>query len=319
MPEDVFMFICDTISIEFFHTPIDFSGVHSGKCGRHFDFIASTECGGARVYWNAGESGLYDFMYQVSGKLLQTLSPLRVREFLQLLRGYGCKATRFDVAIDDYGKTISFDQVREALDQGNLKYFLSGSDVSGWGKNTGDCIYFGSRQSDKFGRYYNKFVESDGEIDAYRWEAEFKGADADMVFCKLADFEGSDSAWLAEVSSIGIGIFDFIDRSADKNVSRCPRLAWWDEFVSRFPGHVRYRTHRVVTTIQRTKEWFGRSVSVAIATVRESMGNYDFYNWLNAEIAKGYSRMGSKHYKRVEKYQFIYRTPYKHDFVTTSP
>lgn len=317
MSEDVFQMICDTISTEFFNTPIDFGGVHPGRCGRHFDFIASTECNGARAYWNVGESGLYDFMYQVSGKLLQTLSPSRVREFLQLLRGYGCKATRFDVANDDYGKTISPDQVLEAASQKNLKHFRKGRQVSGWGDDAGWCIYFGSRESDRFGRYYDKSVESNGAIDAYRWEAEFKGAHADMIFCRLADFEGTDSEWVGELSSAGIGIFDFIDRSADSNISRCPRLPWWDEFVKRFPGHVRYRVHRVVTTIQKTRQWAERSVSVAIATVREAMGNYDFNNWWNATLSKGSLRMSSKHYKRVEKYQAVRRSPQRDKFVTT--
>jgi hypothetical protein len=33
------------------------------------------------------------------------------------------------------------------------------------------------------------------------------------------------------------------------------------------------------------------------------MGRYDFYNWLESEIAKGHSRMNARDYNKVENYQ----------------
>lgn len=288
---------------EFFSTSLDYSSCSPIKVGRLFQNHVTTPCCSGVFNFNVNESGSYDAMLEFRGALLRTLHPEGLRELCQLLHGYDFRCTRLDPCIDDYDKVLDFALVDEALDAKNVKYFPAGNSVNGWGNDAGRTRYFGTRSSSRHGRLYDKFVESRGEMDCYRLEAELKASHAAVAFSNLSVADCGLADWVGMISSVCLGVFDFVDRTADEKIERCPRLSWWEKFCSYFPGHVRYRVHKPTTTIQKTREWFGRSVSKSLATVREAMGNYDFCNWLDSEIAKGRARMTCRDYKKVEAYQ----------------
>lgn len=288
----------------FFCTTLDYASSHPVKCGRLFQNHVTTECGSGVFNYNVRENGSFDSMIEFRGGLLKTLHPAQLRELLQLLLGYGFRCTRIDLCIDDYDKVLDFGVVQEALRAGNIKYFRSGTSISGWGDDSGATIYFGKRGSDRCGRLYDKSIESGGEMDCYRLEAELKGNQAVVAFSNLSLSTLELADWVGLVSSVCLGVFDFVDRSFDEKVERCPRLTWWEKFCNYFPGHVRYRVHRHDNTVQQTREWFGRSVVVALATIKEAVGHYDFNKWLASMMSDGLGRMSSRHWKRVETYQY---------------
>lgn len=288
---------------EFFSTSLDYSCCSPIKVGRLFQNHVTTPCGSGVFNFNISESGSYDAMLEFRGALLRTLHPERLREFCQLLHGYEFRCTRLDPCIDDYDKVLDFALVDEALAVKNVKYFDGGNSVTGWGDDAGRTRYFGKRGSSRYGRLYDKSVESRGEMDCYRLEAELKASHAAVAFSNLSVADCGLADWVGMISSVCLGVFDFIDRTADKKIERCPRLSWWEKFCSYFPGHVRYRVHKPTTTIQKTREWFGRSVAKSLATVREAMGKHHFYRWLNSQMNKGYARMNDRDYKKVERYQ----------------
>jgi hypothetical protein len=64
------------------------------------------------------------------------------------------------------------------------------------------------------------------------------------------------------------GAIDFIDRAAgDANLSRCPRLGWWQKLLDVL-GRARHVVNRVVPPLQQSVEWFKRSVAPVLSVIR---------------------------------------------------
>ena len=104
------------------------------------------------------------------------------------------RATRFDVALDDYDKSIGYAELSSAVHERNYSGFRGGRNIEGFDSKVrgsfGWTFYFGSPQSDKVLRVYDKSIESGGDIDAYRWEAQFRAEYAHAAFCAYVDSEG---------------------------------------------------------------------------------------------------------------------------------
>jgi DNA relaxase NicK len=221
---------------------------------------------------------------------------------MRILKVQGGRASRLDIAIDDYSKSITGELFGEALREGNFKYYDVSSYTAYQNGNGGWTYTMGSRQSDRYVRYYNKGVESEGRIDSYRLEVELKGGQALGVFDELCECVGADDM-LVKAAGYCIGAIELVDRGADVNISRCPRLSWWDEFCCRVGTAIRYKVESLPSTIFRSMEWISRSVTTTIATIFEAMGADLGRMWLDREISKGATRLDSRHWARVETYQ----------------
>jgi len=86
-----------------------------------------------------------------------------------------------------------------------------------------------------------------GEVDAIRWELQLRGDRAKDAVVSLAleahikaggdvglrdaggaELAGDMGEWAAQQL---VRFVDFRDRSADSNITRCPRLRWWTALV----------------------------------------------------------------------------------------
>jgi hypothetical protein len=206
------------------------------------------------------------------------LGSVPARDVWRTVRGldheWGFKATRFDVALDDFKKSVSYEQVVDAIKVRNYSRFRNAS----WQENNdkkfpGWTVYMGSKDSDRRVRYYNKFSESKGRVNAYRWEVQLRNSLAYAAFKDYAAippelFEEFAPTYLGAVVA---GSVEFVDRRPEVRTSRLERLPWWNELVERF-GRVRHKRPQVVKTLQRSIKWIERQVAPTLVVLEQALG-----------------------------------------------
>lgn len=271
------------------------------KMGCWWDGGSLSSQRGCRCYWNNPHLGLPGkLLFVIPAKALKTQTQVDNRIFLQcLFEEHKGRFTRFDIALDDYEKELDFDDIEAAIE-----------DEAYWGCNsadmrksykrgtlkTGKTAYFGSSQSDKMVRIYDKSVESKGEIDAIRMEVQFRDEYAEIVgahWLRLCDEPSQVVAdWMA---SIVMGCLDFRYRES-KNRDRCPQLGWWASFCERVAvAGKRVSKARRVPCLVRSMDALNRQWASMLAVIGKALGDDVFLGWLAQLLDEGEGRLGSRH------------------------
>ena len=214
------------------------------------------------------------------------------------LRAKGFKATRVDCATSDLMNRLKYDDIIEAVDTGNCKGFSIKSDQKGFKKTSGAnnrnwSTDLGSRGSDAMTRIYHK--DSNGYV---RIEREYHDTRANAVFQSLANIyeissierETMLTTLFGLVRSYSIEGIDFIKRTS-KNLSRCLRLEWWDNFVKACDVEpIRIPTEKVIPTIEKSIAHLEKQYRATFAMILQ----YDpvnFYSWFRKFVSEGRERM----------------------------
>jgi hypothetical protein len=251
-------------------------------------------------------SGLGHAFISFTGRVLSQISARDIWRLTQgLVHCYNYKHTRFDPAIDDYSKSISFEQVDAALSGGNYTGFKKAYALRNYndkGKIDGFTCSFGSRDSLFYGRFYDKGAQTKGEIDAYRLEGEFKDELAQRV---VRDWLAIDPERFEEdsprvLAAMVVGRISFIERTEDKNVSRAEMLPWWKEFVEMVGARIRHSIAATQTSFERKKNWITRSVAPTLTMFLEIMGIRGFEQYINSEVIAAAERFKDYHRKFIE-------------------
>lgn len=185
-----------------------------------------------------------DCIVKIPGEALASVEREIHLKVIVMIYEWGFKATRIDLAIDDYEKALSQDIARKLHDQKYLKKIKTGRKVENLNPKDGWTYSFGSRDSDKYIRIYDKEAESKGEINAIRYELECKGKLAHGIFTELyaiaAKIDGkipnSDLIYYQfepKLVSLAIGAIDF--REPDENEKyyyKRKRVAEWEQFIN---------------------------------------------------------------------------------------
>lgn len=145
------------------------------------------------------------------------------RKLFRILDERNCEITRLDLAYDDYTKTFRPKDFMVFMSEERITTEFRVWSYIASARNNGDTFYLGKRGRDRFLRIYDKAYESDGKIDAIRYEFELKKDWArvvqnhvinDKVFC-FADL--LDSMFTIKEDWGFNGEYDtFIDRNGDK-------------------------------------------------------------------------------------------------------
>ena len=228
----------------------------------------------------------------ISGKACSSVPLDLLLRFLEVVGHANADlvCSRIDVCLDDYGKRLTFDNLCAALDAGNMSGFRKGDSVKNHDRSGGWTVYLGSRQSEHFVRIYNKSAESKKRIDAVRWESEFKGGKADSIFRKLVSCK-TVVASLANLEMLIFGDFDFIHK-VDRNIERCDRLDWWDEFLLWVGfGRCKILTNKPVTSIESRVLWIKKQVEKSLALLSCALGLDDFQSFVDERVASGLRRL----------------------------
>ena len=214
-------------------------------------------------------------------------------EWLALLRGLaavaGWRCTRVDVAWDDHERIIAPWQVAEWAER---KAFIG---YRVWehraprkwdGERLGDQVNFGRRGEDgggEFLRIYDKRLESEGVIDAVRWEVEFSKAHADRVGQSLARCETVEAFAALMGMCVGASIEFRIYEGTHGHRMRGERPEFWERIVERL-GKVKMRIKRAKRSLEQTKEWIELSVASSLRMVQDAIGEEDCWAWLGQVV-----------------------------------
>jgi DNA relaxase NicK len=207
---------------------------------------------------------------------------------------FGLTCSRIDIAVDDYSKELQYSDINQALIDGDYTGFRTGkTTVNYGGKFQGFTVNLGSRDSEKYIRFYDKFSESHGRLDCYRWEVEFKGELANKLFAVILAYPPHKKKYQQELINIAVSCIDFVEQT-NKNVTRNQRLGWWDAWLSRVcTENIRLRVPRIKTAISAKKNWIERSVSKALLMVQRSIGVERLEHFLLQIMSNAASRITS--------------------------
>lgn len=230
----------------------------------------------ARVLWSEGRP---EVAVNLPGDACEMLG---VEGVLALVRELGLKLTRLDVAWDT--DLLTPDMVREAHQRGDCVSF---SKYHKWMQDPdGSTFYIGKRGSDpdvRLLRVYDRRGPT-------RVELEMHGKRAQMLWAVLDGAELAD--WSAGCLAYLVDFVDFRDREADKNVGRCPRLSWWEDF-SEGAGRLALPLPRKAPTLDGTREWLESQVAPALSLVADSVP--DATAWLKSVLSDGRTRRKPHH------------------------
>lgn len=256
-----------------------------------------------------------DYMYRLnlSGqgcREFEVFSRLNWSQLFLILKDFlKGKATRLDLAIDDFGKRFSVDLLRRTFLDGrcvtrlsemsdNQKYKTSDLTM------TMDSVYFGSMSSRVSINFYDKKMEresNDKEVTVDSWtrtELRLKRDYADDAIDLLLMPDAS-------AGKVAIGILKdkirFVKGGKDSNKRRRDNIQWWDRFIKDIKP-LKLSLKAPDKTIEKSKQWVEHSVAPTIATLRLAMGDEEFEEFLRDLISDGESRLNANHRHMINQY-----------------
>ncbi len=252
----------------------------------------------------------------IPGSAIDLLPPDGQRELVQeLMLRFHLRASRFDIAFDDYKRNIEVSALFEHYQEGAVVGFRRvdryiGQKTPGKKGKINDGITFGVRGSSGSGKYlriYDKGLESEGKENCIRWELELTGSCAFEVCSKVLMCQNV-AAYGGLLGAVMAGIIDFRVRACGagqkKNASRRERMDWWARMVEILGGEeIRVRGKVPEATIERTASWVRRQVSGSLAAVRQALGPEEFDEWLEAVLYLGEMKMSHRHVGAVNHYK----------------
>lgn len=227
----------------------------------------------------------------VAGSALAGLTVAARFALLMQFCDWSAKFTRLDVAIDERGG-MAFDLIglmADSVEAGELCVLRKSSRVISRAREevSGDTLYLGSRESPVFVRVYDKGLEMGNATmgQHVRFEVEYKDSHAHAFAYSLAhsrpvDESGDrcehDTVTVCKLAhDLALSSVDFRENNGRSELSRRPRVGWWEEFragaddlsldvpprgESTLDSYVKWMCEAVIPTLIRIKHQTGQSV-----------------------------------------------------------
>lgn len=273
--------------------------------GRYYDHSARLVNGGDAAWSAPGDDGLSSYRISIPGQVINRVPVLVVLEMiLYLHKTYKINWTRIDIKLDDYSKRLDLAKVRAAAEDGNYLRFRAISYHEDQRKK-GRTQYFGSPESDKRMRFYDKDIESKGMVDSKRIELQLREERAQIFMENLIEMGAmGEEEILQFMTEAVLAAIDFRDRSQDSNVSRCPRLDWWNEFLEycKFQGGIRFSSPRKESSVAKKMVWIRRQVETTISIFRDILGEDGFDKFIQTCIYSGRKRYRAEHRAHIQQH-----------------
>jgi len=172
----------------------------------------------------------------ITGNALEWLEESQQHELLSVLAGLGMKATRMDVAVDDYDRELSIGWHREQIAyRKTLCYFRTVKCITNVIEDVDETLYLGRRGASGSGCYfriYDKNIESKGETNAIRYEAEYSGDKAEQVLGFILDSDVTRTESYGDtITGLVFGCLDYRNKEGKKELDRCTRVPEWETFL----------------------------------------------------------------------------------------
>lgn len=247
----------------------------------------------------------------VDGELLEGLEADGCRRLFVDLFGLGFSCTRVDVKGDDPDQVVTPEEVHAAAERGEVvgyrrRALVRGGEV-GESEDDGATCYLGLRGkkgSGKFLRTYDKTGESDGAVDAVRWEIEFTKERAREVFDQLAN-SGTAREFELRCGKFLGGCVDFVNRTS-KHLDRCERLGWWAAIVEKL-GEAKVCVRRAPSSVLKMQAWLDRGVAPTLACVVKALVEAgssvkDAMGYVTRLVRDGGERLSPRHEEAIERF-----------------
>ena len=268
--------------------------------GKQYSGWAQSSNGGM-ISWNlAGEnkqdSHFGTIRIALSGEVLKRAQQIDIIKYLSVQMANGAKVNRIDLRADDYTRAMLPEYLIDACREGNYQGFRNSnihSQITGNIYESGWTIYFGSRESDRFARYYNAFPVHGKEC--FRYEIELKDDVANQSAYYLCVGFDDESMLVSTMGAIIAGHLSFIDRSGGSRASRCEKLPFWKSFTDRLGDSIRLSLPKVVRTIQKSIDWIEHKVSGTLAMVLKYVNPIDKISYIKRLIQLGESKFSARH------------------------
>ena len=229
--------------------------------------------GGALLAWNA--IGRDDYHVSLPGQACGMFSEVSMRSFLRYSQNKNAKCTRLDINLDDYDRIVSPLQVEQAAQGPDIvTHVHRGMTQRGFAigteETTGVTVYIGQPSSRQRLRVYDKGLESNGEIDAVRWELQSRAEAAETLLPLLGVFnDGSLLSWGETFSSRLVSFVDFRNSEDHPTDARQrKRLDWFTALVGSAEKASAYPP-RKPRYIEDVESWVEKSVGPSLRLLME--------------------------------------------------
>lgn len=256
-------------------------------------------------------------LLNMTGDYCSTLRPGTLLGTIYYLhRSLKAKFLRLDLAIDDFAKKLSLGDIYGAIANDNKKGFKKYKLVQeGEGEKCYSTIYCGARSSPIMMRIYETAGKHE-DLDTIRVEYELKKEAVRQLIPQICATMDSISDDLDRPSKRVEMVYQnllvqllprisFIDKSSNKNLSRCKTLPFWQQFMMRFcldsEGYT-YRRSYPEPSLIRTKNWLIRQCSKTLFKLSKVIGRENL-NRLKLEMLEhGCTKMRSRDWKQLDDY-----------------
>lgn len=279
-------------------------------CGRAWENSGRSP-NGIKVAWDSqlDKDGKVPCFIAIPGGVNSALKPRIIWFLAKYLRDLDFACSRKDIAVDDFKKRLDRIKIIEALEMKNYSKFSKKKIVDSFDGQW--SLYFGSRESARFSRLYNKDAQSKGKIKSLRLETQFNAKVANIVLDKWLEIdpEKLGDRWESESAKFlmqsVVGSIDFIDRALnpnEKNVSRLKQLEWWKSFCE-LAGGVIYHTAPVPKqSLEKKVGWMKRYVFRSMKCVMEAMGKQEAEKWLEHSLKTAEEGFSSWHHVLTQQF-----------------
>jgi hypothetical protein len=210
--------------------------------------------------------------------------------------------TRLDLKIDDHAWIATFEDIESVLDKRDYTPFRSHrleKPVTS-GKPTGRGVYFGKTGKSGSGRQlviYDKNLESEGRINALRWELRLFKDQAFDHFYSVMECIAFEDAFIERIFQLVAGSIDFRIRKASGKLS--DRLPWFDKFLSCGPDTLKLSRDRRESSFRKMVDWIHSAVSPSLAVMAEVLGRDEALRLIDSMIEDGSGRLSRNHQRMI--------------------
>ena len=255
--------------------------------------------GGARLLFAPAKDAHFHVL--LPGQACSKISEASMRTLMMFSLTHDTTATRCDIKGDDYTKVRMPFEVGSVLNKGG-NHVTHAKKVRVWsgfdlGKDgaapNGFTVYVGSGTSRRQLRIYDKGLESDGEIDAVRWELQERKEAAQSAMQQLAH-----QPWGKVFAERLVSFVDFRDRTKAQTQHRFGnRLPWFAGLIGLAEKAVVYPP-QPDQTIQQVTDWVYFAMAPTLAMLMTAWEGD--LSTLYKILDDGKERLRPKHYRILE-------------------
>lgn len=267
--------------------------------GSGYDCSAKV-CDTGRVFWNSERKDM-GVHVKLPASALKALPRDAVTVLCDLVAMQG-KASRLDVAADDFEGLLDMNVMREKILRGEFVCRArNGREERSTFGQPGHTLYFGSGRSDTLLRIYDKKAEQARQgVDVsfckswVRAELELKNDRADGAAQYISKHRGD---WHIEAAGWLLNFLDFKDPGTDSNVSRWNTSPWWSLFVEH-AKKARIVSAQEERTVEDVKAWVEKQVTPSLFVLEATVGHDEVFQM----VAEGSGRLKDRHKKMIDDY-----------------